>query len=199
MTPAAYLVRVTTDFACFGLVVVGGVVTGAAPIARRWVGMRGRDAVGYWRRRGGDGHLAADGTGGNGVDGMSPMRKSDYPPNWNDMSKAARERAGQRCEQCGVANGAVGARDRHGVWHDEYEIEHVNSTEGAFMFGCMYPKIIRIVLTCHHPNGDRANPNAVLEVLCQLHHLAKDRPRHIAKAREMRRRKRGQIAMEIPA
>lgn len=52
MTPAAYLVRVTHGTACFGLVVVGGVVTEAAPIARWCVGKRGRDAVRYWRRRG---------------------------------------------------------------------------------------------------------------------------------------------------
>ena len=36
-----------------------------------------------------------------------PIRKEDYPPDWNDISLAVREAAGQRCQWCGVPNGAT--------------------------------------------------------------------------------------------
>ena len=48
-----HLIRVTLPHAVFGLVVRGGVVVEAAPIARWSLGMRGRNVVSYYRARGG--------------------------------------------------------------------------------------------------------------------------------------------------
>ncbi len=39
-----------------------------------------------------------------------PFKKELYPSNWKEISLLIRERAGQKCEICGVANGAIGAR-----------------------------------------------------------------------------------------
>jgi hypothetical protein len=47
-----HLVRIDMPYACFGMVVVNGVVTEAAPIARWSIGRRGRDSVRYWKKRG---------------------------------------------------------------------------------------------------------------------------------------------------
>lgn len=113
----------------------------------------------------------------------------DYPPNWEQMRAAALDAAGNKCVKCGVPNGAVGARDRHGVWHDEDDIHAMNSDVGYDLFGGEFPKMIRIVLTCHHPDRDKANPNARLEVLCQRCHLNADRAHHIAKRAATRRQK----------
>lgn len=119
-----------------------------------------------------------------------PMQRDKYPPDWDDISRQVREEAGQKCEWCGVANGAVGARDRTGEWHDEEDIHEMNAGVGDRLFG-EWPKIIRIVLTVAHidhdtTNGDRSN----LAALCQRCHLNHDRPQHMANAAATRARKR---------
>jgi hypothetical protein len=125
-----------------------------------------------------------------------PIDKRRYPKDWPAISLAAREAAGQRCQRCGVANGALGARDRFGGWHDwpAYE-RYVDSDDGRRLWPEGPPKPIRIVLTVHHPDGDTRNRNARLEVLCQKHHLDADRAKHVAVARKTRAKKRlAQIA-----
>lgn len=122
-----------------------------------------------------------------------PMRKAEYPANWREMSRAARERAGQRCEQCGAANGAVGYRDRTGRFHRVDGGGEAAADDGE--------RVIRIVLTVHHPDCDKGNPDARLVVLCQRDHFRADLPRHVANAAATRRRKRierGQAALPQP-
>ena len=90
-----------------------------------------------------------------------PMDKSRYPPDWKQISLRIRERDGWHCKWCGVKNGAIGARDKYGAWHDEDAIWSLNSTDGYDLFG-EYPKIIRIVLTVAHlgvayPDGRDGN------------------------------------------
>ncbi len=44
-----------------------------------------------------------------------PIRRELYDPNWEAISNRIRfDRAGGRCEACGVEHGAVGARDANG-------------------------------------------------------------------------------------
>lgn len=50
--PGWYLVRVDTDYACFGFDVRNGRVAKAAPIAGWMVGRTGKAMVDYWRGRG---------------------------------------------------------------------------------------------------------------------------------------------------
>lgn len=128
--------------------------------------------------------------------------KSLYPANWKDISRHIREdRAGNKCEWCGVANHAIGARDKTGGWHDHDGIGNMQSDAGFALFG-PYPKIITIVLTVahldHNPgNNDESN----LAALCQRCHLTHDRPEHIKNAKVTRRAKRltstGQLEMEL--
>ena len=130
-----------------------------------------------------------------------PMDRSRYPDNWEAISLAIRERAGNRCEWCGVENGAVGARDKHGDWHDENMIEGMNSDVGFALFGD-FPKIIRIVLTVAHlgtekPDGSPGDKHDKMDcrpenlaALCQKCHLDYDREDHIAAAYETRRQRK---------
>lgn len=66
---------------------------------------------------------------------------------WRTQRAAILERAAERCESCGVATGAFGARDRFGGWHDESDIHGMNSDTGMHYFGEDWDwKMIRIRL-----------------------------------------------------
>ena len=132
-----------------------------------------------------------------------PMIRRLYPPDWTAISAAIRERAGNACERCGVANHAVGARDQRGDWHNEAEIDGMNSDVGMSLFGAdSFPRIIRIVLTTAHvgapfPDGRPGDKHDKMDCrpenllsLCQLHHLEIDREDHMRRAAWTRQRKK---------
>lgn len=130
------------------------------------------------------------------------MDYSKYPADWKAISLRIRERAGWKCEQCGVANGAVGARDHEGVWHDEDSIHGMQSDAGIALFGEDFPDMTRIVLTVHHvgaprPDGTPGDRHDKMDcrdenllALCQRCHWLADIDIHIAKSKEARARKR---------
>lgn len=119
-----------------------------------------------------------------------PINYADYHPEWASIRRQILDQAEHRCEFCGVANYAVGARDRQGVWHDEDEIEGMNSGMGERLFGD-YPDMIRIVLTIAHLDHDVANNDPCnLRALCNRCHLNWDREHHRANAAVTLRRKR---------
>lgn len=118
-----------------------------------------------------------------------PMKRELYPDNWLDLRRQVQERAGNKCEVCGVSNYELGARDRKGEWHDQSSIDHMNSDCGYSLFG-EYPKIIRIVCTTAHLDHDPSNNDLTnLKFLCQRCHLAHDKDQHKASAAETRMRK----------
>lgn len=118
------------------------------------------------------------------------MRRELYPDDWEDLSRRVREKAGQRCEWCGVANGALGARDSAGMWWSHDQIESVSDAHLERWFGGV-PKITKVVLTVHHIDADKANSDrSNLVALCQRCHLSADRPLHMANAAATRARKR---------
>jgi 5-methylcytosine-specific restriction endonuclease McrA len=125
-----------------------------------------------------------------------PIDYSRYPTDWPEIRRRILERAGHKCEWCGVANHAVGARDKHDRWHDDDDIHSLNSDVGYSLFNGEFPEIIRIVLTIAHIE----NPDPMdcreenLKALCQRCHLRHDN------SPEGRRRKRiyqGQMEMAI--
>lgn len=133
---------------------------------------------------------------------------ADYHPDWRSISRQIREQADQRCEWCGVRNGAVGARDLAGVWHDEADLDRMNASLGEVLFG-EYPALVRVVLTVHHQCRDdgcdrrTCHDPAHVVALCQKHHLDADRPHHLAAAARTRQRRRqeriaatGQLMLE---
>lgn len=65
----------------------------------------------------------------------------------------------ETCQRCGVANGAYGARDRFGGWHDDDDIHGMNSDTGMHYFGELFDwRMIRIRLGVSSVTG---------ELLCQ--------------------------------
>ena len=132
------------------------------------------------------------------------MYYSQYPKNWKQISRAIRERAKDRCEWCGVANKAIGARDTAGAFHTTEAINRdMAPADWDRLFGRNeFPRYIQIVLTVAHlgvphPDGKPGNKHDKsdcrpenLAALCQRCHLNFDRSDHLARAAATRERKR---------
>jgi len=121
-----------------------------------------------------------------------PIDYKKYPKNWKEIRIKILARAGLKCEECGVADHALGSRDPEGNFHTEDEITNMSSGEGEELFGD-YPKTIRIVLTIAHLDQDiQNNDPSNLKALCQRCHLAHDREDNNMKANQTRLRKKQQ-------
>jgi hypothetical protein len=128
-----------------------------------------------------------------------------YPANWKQISLDIRARAQNRCEWCGVENGADGARDLTGAFHTRQAItQDMYPHDWDRLFGANgeQPHYITIVLTVAHlgvphPDGrpgdkhDKSDCRAEnLAALCQRCHLNFDRADHLARSQATRERKR---------
>jgi hypothetical protein len=131
-----------------------------------------------------------------------PVDMSRYPAQWKQISERIRfERARNRCEWCGVLNGAIGYRLDDGTFHQlaRGKGDAGMEVEAAALDG---EHIITIVLTVAHlgtqlPDGSPGDKHNKLDVrdenlaaLCQRCHLLYDLDDHIAnRRRTMARRK----------
>ena len=99
-----------------------------------------------------------------------PCNYADYPPNWKtEIRPAILKRAKNRCEDCGVENGAIGMRDKSGKFS---RLEGEGENLAALIDG---DKIIRIVLTVSHTDHDlKNNDYKNLKALCQQCHNRHD-------------------------
>lgn len=118
---------------------------------------------------------------------MTPIRPENaalYPPDWKERSRAARERAGNRCQECGVPNGAWRNNFTHEFTMDSGQAETWRFADGD--------PVTYIVLTVAHLDHDPRNCSVDnLRALCQRCHLAYDQEHHIETARRTRRAKLG--------
>lgn len=112
--------------------------------------------------------------------------RARYPKDWPVISARIRERAGNRCEFCGVPNYELGGRSAAGVWHKarplgdnglrlEWPKEGTQAWCNGYDIGPL--RIVRIVLTVAHmdhmpENCDPGN----LKALCQRCHNRYDQP-----------------------
>lgn len=153
-----------------------------------------------------------------------PMDKSRYPDNWREISERIRyERAGNKCEWCGVPNDALilrstkdGSRylisDDDGEWHTP-DGEFIPVSEMADEFDEQL-RMTRVILTVAHlgaPHadgtpGDKHDKMDVrdenLAALCQRCHLLYDMDEHVENRRRTRlerarQEKREQGQMEL--
>lgn len=125
-----------------------------------------------------------------------PADMRRYPPNWaTEIRPRILERAGGRCERCGVRNHAIGHRDAGGHFEACTPCETTTAP-----LDCPNGRTIRIVLTIAHT----LNPDPMdcrdenLEALCQRCHNLLDGPMRQANAAATRRRRRidaGQVEL----
>lgn len=119
--------------------------------------------------------------------------KSKYPADWEYISDRIRfERAGGRCERCGVGHGMTIAR--HRLRPDEYVIfvdgDYFAYPDGGIvpqhLWG-LYGKLIKVVLTVAHLDHNPANNSETnLMAMCQRCHLRYDAKVHVQNARQTR-------------
>lgn len=130
---------------------------------------------------------------------IKPENIARYPKNWNAIRARILERAGFKCEECGIANYRLGGRTRDGQWHDALPLgEKLLSVEwpspGTFAYCVNAPepiRIIRIVLTIAHLDHVPENcADDNLRAWCQRCHLAYDHEHHQRNAYETRRKGR---------
>jgi 5-methylcytosine-specific restriction endonuclease McrA len=119
---------------------------------------------------------------------IRPENKNRYPKEWDAISRSIRERAGNKCEECGVPNYELGGRDPDGVWHKALPVgERLLRTEwpqpGEYAWCRDWPRerlrILRIVLTVAHLNHkpEDCRPEN-LKAWCQRCHLRYDAAMH---------------------
>lgn len=125
--------------------------------------------------------------------------KSLYPPTWSEISKRVREEAGQHCQQCHVANGAVIYRSDSGAhWYDPLEDAYFAWPSGDRMHGRFEAdcrdNASKIVLTVAHLDHTPSNNKPEnLRALCQACHNALDLPHRKANAKKTRQAKKEQV------
>jgi hypothetical protein len=115
---------------------------------------------------------------------MSPMDRSKYPTDWEAISRRIRDQADNRCQFCGVENGAIGYRfGPDGKFEEAQGTGDAQVSDGG--------RAVRIVLTVAHLDHDTANNvDENLRALCQQCHNRHDRPFRTANAARMRVAKR---------
>lgn len=115
-----------------------------------------------------------------------PCDMSKYPADWPQRRARILLRAGNRCERCGVDNGAIGYREPDGTFR-RIDICEQGDTR----------KYIRIVLTIAHlvEDGPLDCPDEDMQALCQRCHNVLDTPMRVRHRRE--RRHAGQCALVL--
>ena len=118
---------------------------------------------------------------------MTPIRpenKDKYPANWPEIRAKVQERAGDKCEKCGLINHAEGYRDQLGHFH-QYD-------EADFQFQPFFSIKLVIVCTTAHLDHDPTNNDLDnLRFWCQQCHNRYDAPERAA---GIKRRRRNAIA-----
>lgn len=120
-----------------------------------------------------------------------PCNYKKYPSNWKtEIRPAILQRAGHRCERCGVGNYDIGYRDHEDKWR-KIEASFAGDVEAEDAEAAGF-KVIKIILTIAHLN----NPDPMdcrpenLAALCQRCHNRHDAGMRQRNAAETRRKKR---------
>jgi hypothetical protein len=121
-----------------------------------------------------------------------PFDRKRYPKDWEQIRARILERAEHKCERCGVANHAIGYREKNGRF---VQLAESISDVGFDTILCD-EKIIRIVLTIAHIHDpDPTNcADGNLQALCQRCHNRLDAPMRAKNAATTRRNKNRAIA-----
>lgn len=113
---------------------------------------------------------------------IKPENRHRYPAHWPDIRAAILERAGHRCEQCGIPNRAYRLYGSD-VWTRDRGVVDGWALDGE--------RVTRVVLTIAHIDHMPENCHPTnLRALCQRCHLAYDAAHHAKTAYQTRRRGR---------
>lgn len=134
---------------------------------------------------------------------IKPDRDKLYPggssrsPEWQAIRETVKQRAGNKCERCGVKNHAIGGRDPSGKFHRAQPSGQGSlrmhwpelGTYGWCTGWRSGPlRIIKIVCTVGHESHDESCTDLEqLKFWCQRCHLAHDQKHHTANAKRSRR------------
>ena len=128
---------------------------------------------------------------------IRPENRSRYPKDWPAISLRIRERAGQKCEWCGVENYALGAWIEGKWWRAAPKGTGLNDDpRPGGQFPCWHPsgadvqwaKVTRIILTVAHLDHTPENcADENLKALCQRCHNRYDMPMRRAGIKERAR------------
>lgn len=132
---------------------------------------------------------------------IKPENRGRCPKEWPEIRQRILRRACNRCEACGIANGALGARNGSGKWlsaeplgEKGLRLEWPKPGDIAWCesdHGRMRTKIVRIVLTIAHLDHTPENcADDNLRAWCQRCHLAYDHEHHQRNAAETRHRRK---------
>lgn len=139
---------------------------------------------------------------GNGL--MAQRRIHEYPDNWDEIAKSIKERAGWKCERCGVEHGAYIVRFDS---NDQSRWRYMEAAE-VTLFLDGRQKGTHVVLSVHHigvdkPDGTPGDPHDKfdcrpenLTALCSRCHLTADLELHVSSAAETRARNKRRSALE---
>jgi len=113
---------------------------------------------------------------------IKPENKKRYPMNWKVIRAAILERAGNRCEQCGIPN--------H-VWRNRVTGRWTNDAGQTEIWMMDGDRTTYVVLTIAHLDHtpEHCSPDN-LRALCQRCHLAYDAGHHQQTAYATRRKNR---------
>ncbi len=134
---------------------------------------------------------------------ISPANMALYPggsirsPEWLAIREQVRERAGDKCEECGVANGAIGIRHQ-GVFHalSPDDKSKPGDVVGFRAFDYVPMKVFKIVCTVAHFDGQLVDHSLEnLRFWCQRCHNRHDGPSRRANAKATLKAKSGQAEL----
>ncbi len=119
---------------------------------------------------------------------ISPANMALYPggsirsPEWLALREQVRERAGDKCEECGVANHAVGVRYQGKFFPlIPGDTSKPGDVVGFRVFDYIPMTVIRIVCTTAHLDGELVDHSlGNLKFLCQRCHNRHDAPMRAA-------------------
>ncbi len=128
-----------------------------------------------------------------------PIDYRNYPVNWKtEIRPAILERAGHKCERCGVANYAQGMRDSNGKFYPLDVYLDMGWDEQDVLWPNNFPKCIKIILTIAHiHNHDPMDCRPEnLQALCQkCHHLTHNSHQRREQIQRDRDEESGQMQM----
>lgn len=119
---------------------------------------------------------------------IRPENRARYPKDWKRISREVRESAGNRCEWCGVPNGAMihrGSHDMLPAWRlasaSAYDVSYHAQTGEPIPGSCWdtfdarLGGPVKVVLTCAHLDHQPENCGREnLRALCQSCHNSYD-------------------------